>query len=1071
MSIGSNSEAGPSKKAIKRPPKISREEFKVREGNLLTSQQSQAIIPVLQAMGSKALLPRHRSLGDMENRIAKVLNLRPADYELFLKVAAREGQVKASNLVNIKQSALNEINNKIKEKKGDANALLDEKNRLEAEIKELKVKAEVELVESIRLAALLKDEDDKSEPKEKEVRQFLNYFRNIDGDVLKDSQKLEALKARFAEAKKHFPNGELPLQVIKDNNGSVYVLHDGCEIDLLSNLPNSDANQAKSGILYLSKDGQYVARDTKGVVHEDYLPSELVIRMSSVPSEKDLVKEFMESRFRNAVLEFTSGRGHTLRDAALLGKGNFGSVVVSQAIYSKSADVVPFEYYAVKSQEVSRDEGKDAIRYENSIARDLNQNFGELDGGNVFYSVMPIIKGKELSHVVESYISYVPPKKGPSKEEVEFGNLFEEHPDDVPLPQKPEQLIERSEIKEAESSSADEAEDEAYSSFVAKSDSGPELQNFGTFVGTDDDSKEEEKKQAVGTFVAIEEAQAFGTFVANEEDSKQEEAQAFRTFVANEEDSKQEEVQAFGTFVAVKSDSKGKEEDSKEEKKVVPISEKEKEKEEAIGEPEIKMEEPDPLFEIECALDPNDFEIESFIDHFDGLAEQIEFLHSKGIIHLDVKPENFMYDPESKEHRAIDFGTSQRLIEVDSKKVGSIVHETFFPDLTSPAQQQKYKNDLIGTPVYMAPEILEPQFNGHYTTKQDIYSLGRSFELMCHGKIQSMTRNDGYVNRAPSVLVPSHLVKMTTTPHMRNIQFRNDTQDPRIEAMNQLLTLIYQTRDRDLSRRPEASEIRRTLAEIKAKLDQSFQSSASAVLEKSAPAKIEISEKAKSTLVNAKEHKFYVALLSQLVHERHELEQERNKLIENGTPLGADEIFELDKKIASKDSQIRIASQEVRNYERKLGMDAPPIMFNHHVELQNQKHEHQQNSEGLQKLTSFKEQLIRFVEKYSTNDEVKKVGQFQGLLTRFESFKDNRSIQQAKRMLEQIEAFEKAVASDPNISTPAIHQKIKDISQSGVQANRGDPTRSAKQLIEVCEQARDSVQMDLPKRGPERKSP
>jgi len=86
----------------------------------------------------------------------------------------------------------------------------------------------------------------------------------------------------------------------------------------------------------------------------------------------------------------------------------------------------------------------------------------------------------------------------------------------------------------------------------------------------------------------------------------------------------------------------------------------------------------------------------------------ISFLHNLGICHRDIKPENFTFsssDPDA-EIKIIDFGLSTKFIS------------------------EKYMEDIVGTPFYVAPEVLE----GVYTNACDIWSLGVVLYTMLNGK-------------------------------------------------------------------------------------------------------------------------------------------------------------------------------------------------------------------------------------------------------------------------------------------------------------------------------------------------
>ena len=86
----------------------------------------------------------------------------------------------------------------------------------------------------------------------------------------------------------------------------------------------------------------------------------------------------------------------------------------------------------------------------------------------------------------------------------------------------------------------------------------------------------------------------------------------------------------------------------------------------------------------------------------------IAFLHNLGICHRDIKPENFMFsstDPDA-EIKIIDFGLSTKCIS------------------------EKYMEDIVGTPYYVAPEVLE----GVYTNACDVWSVGVVLYSMLNGK-------------------------------------------------------------------------------------------------------------------------------------------------------------------------------------------------------------------------------------------------------------------------------------------------------------------------------------------------
>ena len=88
-------------------------------------------------------------------------------------------------------------------------------------------------------------------------------------------------------------------------------------------------------------------------------------------------------------------------------------------------------------------------------------------------------------------------------------------------------------------------------------------------------------------------------------------------------------------------------------------------------------------------------------DVMSQMLSSIKHLHGHGIVHRDLKPENFlMNDPsENSEVKLIDFGLSKRFSEEETVEK---------------------MHTVVGTPYYVAPEVLK----GNYNKSCDIWSLG-----------------------------------------------------------------------------------------------------------------------------------------------------------------------------------------------------------------------------------------------------------------------------------------------------------------------------------------------------------
>ncbi|CAH9112970.1 unnamed protein product [Cuscuta europaea] len=89
------------------------------------------------------------------------------------------------------------------------------------------------------------------------------------------------------------------------------------------------------------------------------------------------------------------------------------------------------------------------------------------------------------------------------------------------------------------------------------------------------------------------------------------------------------------------------------------------------------------------------------------IAGVVEACHSLGVMHRDLKPENFLFDSpdEDAKLKSTDFGLS-----------------VFF----KPGQ---YLSDVVGSPYYVAPEVLQK----HYGTEIDVWSAGVILYILLSG--------------------------------------------------------------------------------------------------------------------------------------------------------------------------------------------------------------------------------------------------------------------------------------------------------------------------------------------------
>ena len=104
------------------------------------------------------------------------------------------------------------------------------------------------------------------------------------------------------------------------------------------------------------------------------------------------------------------------------------------------------------------------------------------------------------------------------------------------------------------------------------------------------------------------------------------------------------------------------------------------------------------------------------LEIFSKICDAIDYAHSRGVIHLDLKPDNIQIGQHG-EVLVCDWGLGKVIGEADSDS--SVQAGRLNPDLLNSLTQA---GEIKGTPGYMAPEQIET--GGKKTCQTDIYALG-----------------------------------------------------------------------------------------------------------------------------------------------------------------------------------------------------------------------------------------------------------------------------------------------------------------------------------------------------------
>src|SRR5437588_8380970 len=120
-------------------------------------------------------------------------------------------------------------------------------------------------------------------------------------------------------------------------------------------------------------------------------------------------------------------------------------------------------------------------------------------------------------------------------------------------------------------------------------------------------------------------------------------------------------------------------------------------------------------------------ELRKLLRRFTDVCNAIEYAHSRGVLHRDLKPGNIIVGKHG-ETLVVDWG----LAKATGKADPAAGERTLRPSSAS-GSAETLPGSALGTPAYMSPEQAEGDLE-HLGPRSDVYSLGATLYCLLTGK-------------------------------------------------------------------------------------------------------------------------------------------------------------------------------------------------------------------------------------------------------------------------------------------------------------------------------------------------